>query len=567
MKFLKGNILFFILFILLSLAWNSGFTTEKGNSESLYETVFVQINRSIFISGSELKYSAWVTNETDKQTSNIIYFEIIDCNGWPVSKWKSKTQQHKCSGEKTIPESINNGLYFFRAYTNAMREYPNEAVFTTPILIQRIYEDPADSVCLTDTYKLTDTIQIKNQGSNHKFLNIEVSQTNDLTLNLVAGDELKNSDLTVAITELPDILFLNTPINFEAKAKNSREFLFKKKPELLPHENGYYLLSGRLLYLPDSVPVAQKYIYLASPDSTIHFSYFKTTKNGEFCFLIDSAYDNKILYLQLDDLECPKDSLFWDVDSKEPNKPFKYHYYHRKTSDSERDYIDELQKREIINQVYKSSKSEVKHTPIEIIQPNFFYKPAYVVKPSDYVDLNDFRDICDNILPSVRFKVENNKVEIGMVINQQVIYDNILLCVNGIPCLNMNFIENLNSKDIKQIEIFNQVLMYGDLTFNGVIGIYTNKDGLDERLFCNPYYAFTNSYYSDGNSATFQSPTTSSPNVNPDYYWNPSVNLKGKESQCIRIPKPEIGTSYIISVNGLVNQLYPFGYQKIIKLK
>lgn len=522
------------------------------------EKVFVHINKNVFINGSELKYTAYVSNEINRQVSSIVYFELLDCNNVSMLNWKSNTKGQIVSGSIIIPESILNGVYYLIAYTNKIRNYPFSALQYTPVVVQRIYEEPVDSICIANTGYASDSVSIKANKNN--YLNIDIVENDSYSIVLKPQPNLEIAKLSVSVTEISPAQNNSYTKTFKSFSENTNKVFIKKPIKAEPMENNFSILSGKILNLKDSTPYANKTVYLAYPDSSIHFKYFITNTVGEFCFLLDSSFNNKVLYLQTN---C-NDSLKWTIDDKTILNSQIPTATNTHTNFGQKDYITLLQKREVVHRVYHDNPFYKSKTP-SFSQTNFFHSPKNVVKPSDYIELTNFQDICDNILPSVRYKVVDNKVQIGMVIDQSIVFNNVLLSVNGLPCFNTDYISGLTSKDIKKIEVFNSVIMHGNLTFNGAIAIYTYKKEIDKKALVKSYHYINNDFYSGIIPETTKK-DKSLPVVTPDVYWNPNLKISDNKTITVFFNKPEIGSNYIVTINGLVNNTIPFGYKKTIKL-
>lgn len=548
---------FYIIALLFLITMHlKSFSQNKG-----IEKVFVHINQNVLVSGSELKYTAYVSNEYNKQVSSIIYFQLLDCDHIPVLNWKSGTNQQVVFGSKNIPESIPNGVYYLSAYTNKIRNYPLHGLNYTPVVIQRIYEDPIDTICFNNEAFQADSNSISTNTTFDEYLKVDVSENGKYSIVLKPQSKLKNAQLSVSVTEFSPTQSSNKSETFYSFSKKVNHIIENKKIDLLPMENDFSIISGKVLSANGSTPYAQKIVYLAYPDSSIHFKYFTTNINGEFCFLLDSSFSNKAIFLQTNST----DSLNWIIDDKKTFNKQIPKAGKSSTNLTQQEYITKLQKREVVHRVYHTLPT-YNTTTSDFYQNNFFHIPKNIVKPSDYIELTNFQDICDNILPSVRFKVADNKVQIGMVIDQSIVFDNVLISVNGIPCFNTEYISKLTSKNIKQIEVFNSVIMHGDLTFNGAIAIYTYKKDIDEELLANSYYRFDNNFY----SGVVQEKTdkeTSLPIVTPNVYWNPNLKIVKNKPTTILFNKPEVGNKYVITINGLINNTIPFGYINTIELK
>lgn len=560
LKLIKTNIARIVIMLFFILGTLNPTFAQSTN----HEKVFVHINRDILLNGSYLKYTAYTTNNESSERSKIVYFELVDCDQITILNWKSNTKNQTTSGSIKIPEHIQNGLYYLKAYTHKIRNYPANAIYTHPLIIQRIYEDPNDTLCIDNALLTSDSFAIQKAKTQNNYLTVEIEDNIDLKITLNPKQNVESANLSISITEIAPLNVTENLRNFTAFNHKVEQRLIGKELTYKPTEKNYNIISGQLLKRFDSAPIPVKCIYLAYPDSTIHFSFFKTNSKGEFCFLLDSTFNNKDLFFQLNDMNCQKDSIVWLFDDKQLQNQSLPNLSYIEVSNTQKEYITELQKRELIHRIYNQPKTIKKDTEQSPSIKNFFQNPSTIVKPSDYIELTNFQDICDNILPSVRFRIVDHKVQIGLVINQQIVFNNILICVNGLPCFNMNYIENLSSKDIKRIEVFNSVLLHGELTFNGVIGIYTYKKEIDDRIFCNTEYNLQNTYYSKEETDANTDKTT--PTLTPDIYWNPSIIFTPNKPITFNIKKPEIGNSYRININGLINNSIPFGFESEIKI-
>jgi hypothetical protein len=117
---------------------------------------------------------------------------------------------------------------------------------------------------------------------------------------------------------------------------------------------------------------------------------------------------------------------------------------------------------------------------------NLNYKPDFVVRPEDYSELIDFKELSSNILPTVSFKKSANEYSLHVFdMKNRIQYSqNASLLLNGIPFSDLSYIAALGSKDIANIEIFSTHLMYGDWSFYGLVSVFT-KDRKMPKSFLN----------------------------------------------------------------------------------
>jgi hypothetical protein len=90
--------------------------------------------------------------------------------------------------------------------------------------------------------------------------------------------------------------------------------------------------------------------------------------------------------------------------------------------------------------------------------------------------------------------------------------------------------------------------MYGELTFNGVVSIFTHAKEFNTQQYSINGTAYQNQFYS--NRIVAHATSNRQPTVLPDIYWNPSVILTPDQPFSIKLNQIDIGHNYVISVRG-----------------
>ncbi len=536
------------IFILLLLTTSLANATES-------EQLVVQINRQVYINGAYLKYNIYLTNpgNPNANVSNVVYFDIVDAQNNSYLKWKSRIKCHNLTGQIILPETLNNGVYYLKAYTNVMRSYSLSQIGIAPFIVQRIYENPTDTLVFAKVPVI-----------NNNVLDLPVDikiDSNKTHVTIQPGQNLLGANLFVSFTELSpfDTILnktnaLNTNSTFTNKDIKNAEFYT---------EYGDMAIAGRVIYSADSTPVANKIIYLATTNNNVNFIYTTTNASGQFCFLVDTVYDNKKIVLQIIDNNLIASQVIWQIDQNQ------YNWYNNvdkgktNTDIIQKDYIYSLQKRELVHRIFNPDKNfDNKQLQTDSL-PMIFGKPNFTVNTDDYEPLNNFRELCDNILTTVKYKTENDKIKIGIVSpRQETVYDNTLICIDGIPCNNYNYIAKLGSKDIKYVDIYNNTILYGNITFNGVVSIITFKKPKPADFLSNPYYIFNNQFYS--NPAPSIS-VAQKPNINADAIWK-SFTINNNPLK-INIEHPHIGSEFNLKIQGIKPDGQILYYNKNLKIK
>jgi hypothetical protein len=146
--------------------------------------------------------------------------------------------------------------------------------------------------------------------------------------------------------------------------------------------------------------------------------------------------------------------------------------------------IDAVTFRKIFNQQYLTIQ------PVPVVKRDaypYYGIPTKTIDPHLFIDLPDFNEISRELLPGVKFR-NYNRIPTLQVFNSaqnNFFMEPPLLLLDGIPIQDLSVIKDMGTKDIGKIEICQKERFYGDLTFPGVVAIYTTKSDYSRVLNSN----------------------------------------------------------------------------------
>ncbi|MGE4290405.1 MAG: hypothetical protein AB7E36_17145 [Salinivirgaceae bacterium] len=503
------------------------------------EKVWVHLNKKVLITGSLLKYKVYVTtNQPLGYKKTTIYFELANDKNKNLLSWKSLATNNGLTGTYQIPENLIPGIYIFKVFTNASRNNS----FVTKILIQDIASEPLSSFSIS-----------KNNGSlnavtsDNKFFKLQVIPD---SLQLTTRVKIKSksainvSPLTVSITEItPFDSLLSAPVS---------KIETNQTPEQYVSERDFTLLTGKVTDTLGN-PLINHTVYASMSSNRVYFCYANTDSLGRFWLVFDSTYNNRQVLIQVEPDKNQPTVLTLD---KKSLRLAQTNADSIPANTAQMNYTLALQKRELVNRIF---------TPVNQIKPiekpdstkeNFFHRPRYTIYPDEYELLNNFVEIADNIVPTLRFRKNNDSYELGMVLdNQQVHYNQVLVCLNGHPFFNLNALAKLSSKNIERIDVYNTITFWGEKTYNGILAIYTKKADAAFEKYHTAFAIFNNRFYEPQFFPSVQTDSTS-PLVLPDIYWNDAVILSEKKPFEIKLNKIDLGKNYRLRITGISNETF-----------
>lgn len=102
------------------------------------EEIFLDLPKNIFFMGEPVRFAGYVFDKIKKLPSSEtvnVYVCIYDESGTPITEQLFYTDKGKFYGEIRIPKEKSAGKYFVKAYTNWMRNFPEEFMYMQDIYL------------------------------------------------------------------------------------------------------------------------------------------------------------------------------------------------------------------------------------------------------------------------------------------------------------------------------------------------------------------------------------------------------------------------------------------------
>jgi hypothetical protein len=155
-----------ILLICVMLAFTyAGFTqqTTLWNNLQQYglgypqEKVYIHFDKPNYLTGDDIWLKAYVTVGPQNQLSamgQVLYVDLISPSNKVVKNLKLLILHGVSIGDMHLADTLEQGTYHVRAYTNWMRNLPEQTFFNTSFTVGRLMPDPA---IIQSTFKYNET--------------------------------------------------------------------------------------------------------------------------------------------------------------------------------------------------------------------------------------------------------------------------------------------------------------------------------------------------------------------------------------------------------------------------
>ena len=574
-------VMVFLLFIESGLITDCCASASSGNlTGNNCEKIFVHLNKSVYVAGENLFYKVYLINgenAADDPESKILYFSM---SGPVLEKpilWRINIQSNSVQGIYKVPENLKGGTYELKVYTNRIKYDSPEYVYSKNILILSLSEQIPETLLMPVSDDISHEMQrTKCQTVSDSLLQVRTSKpeysinenvTLEISLHNMKVNDLANLSLSVS----DDIYFASLLNNTDICEQFSRYNRGEKTKCSKELENFGYILKGKVKSKSDRLPVINGKIILGVIDSiSPSLLYTETDSSGCFMIYLKSAYDNRELILQLLG-NSDKSGLIWEIEDKSISwgNTFQSHII----TDDELKYLNSAKDITLIEAIYAPKNDEIPKVE-HASSFNYFKNPDILIFPADYSDLINFKEITDNILRTVRFinRDNDNSISIFEPLSH-VWFENSMVLLNGIPFTDLNYIASLGSRAIKRIEVIKSGFLAGDLTFNGVLSIYTYDNKIPAGYLKNNTYVVQNpvnltnrlivadTVYNSGQSGSHY------PDFRNNLIWKPNIMMKGDGKVTIKFPASQLTGKYGINIQGITTSGIPLSSEAFFDIK
>jgi hypothetical protein len=575
-------------------------------SERAYsrEIVFVHPDRQVFVSGETIRFSARLIDlnrQTDQRQSSVLYLQIAGPDGSVLLTVRSDIEENGISyGCIILPDTLTTGLYYLTAYTNCMRNYDSQWLWSSPLILVDRHDEKIDSLAFLNAASQSgdQKISFPEQGSEKSNVDLKIVTDKDLfgkrekvkVYLRLTGLENSSSyaDISISVSEIAPFRFLHNEIpDIESFVKSIRfaqldpekaGAMTGVQPCRYLREDEGYILSG-IVFDKSSGSIIQKAcVLLSTPDTVADLKYSFTDTTGRFYFLLDRCYNNKELILQTKDDTSYQGNTEILIDDRSVVKqdvpPVRL-----TLDDSLRTFLSNHLTINLINSSFrKNYHSDEKPESNTCVNSgyDFFGKPDVIIYPSDFVDLPDFNEILENLTPYVKFRADKNgvytvhlpSIETHMYLSDE----NALVLVNNVPLFEYGMLNNLNSREIEKIEFCMRMMMYGDMQISGIISVIANEDFLPSLAKENKVIQISNDVVKRNNGHILQdnkdsnSSGTKIPDFRQTLYWDPDVRINGNSLE-IEFYTSDLKAAYEIKAQGLTGDGKPVYAAKVINIQ
>jgi hypothetical protein len=485
-----------------------------------FENIYVHTDKDIYFAGDRLFYKMYLQSSPGQAGdihSSVFYLGLADTTGRFVAQLELYAKNATYSGSILLPDTLATGIYSLAGWTNNML-IDRSAVFSRQVLLlnrfdekvmgfvnsQRLFALEPDSMAAVeiidlDAWKHPSRIfsaekthyRTREMVTLHPELSglpesiasasITVTRAESLLQNvpgaLSAGDDIPRSGQAnsrqQAMIRLQQGLF--PPEAFQA----INQTITIKQPEFMIIPEGIGpVINGKVFERNSSAPVSNAVVFLSALDTVVNLKYSVSQSDGSFYFLLNEYHQGKELYLSV--YNGQDDVSKYEIHLREKFVPRPFSANKVITHENIFGYLEEA----MVFKRIQRAVSPVNYARVSITDPSasmpaplVYFSPLHKIHTRDYVALDNFFEIGNEIVPNLRLRRRGDHVMASIVNpnNRSLLSGEPGFFFNGVYVSGVKSLADLPSEQIASVEVLSVPWLFGNIEFSGIVGVFSGE--------------------------------------------------------------------------------------------
>ncbi len=524
-------------------------------SGMIRERIFLFTDRTLYAVNENILFKADYSinkNFQNRPWSTVMYVELISQDGHSLVQRKFQLSETGTEGNILIPGNLPSGIYYLKAYTKWMRNFPSAGYEYKPVKIINPFTDKMESLNIPE-----DSVHSANL----------VSFSRDTSFNCSTDKKKyeKREKVTINVSMKKGVEFqMEASVSVCKTGTNNLPEGYSGSNVSITHTEGNFeyfpeprgiSISGKVINKNNKQEVTNALVHLSLLNRNSFYSGFISNSRGQFLFTFPFSEGTSDFYVEANKENLP---LSLQIDDEFCNKPFSPGYIPFKLTDSEKEIAQETCINMQINKMnFQSFNSDAGiENRNDTVPFSFYGEPSRVIYTRKYIELTNIREFFFELVPEFLIEYQNEKPVLKLARITTLAAFPPLCLIDNVPVTDMEKFLNIPTEKIEKIEIIDKPYVSGNIEYNGIIQAFSkNRDmaGIDlskNSMFFNySLYSGTKPvYFPDYADKTYHARI---PDRRNTLYWNPALQLKQSEEQNISFYTADITGEYEILIQGL----------------
>lgn len=466
----KYHFLLFLIFSAVSFPSLPAQEPAGLSTSSFRETVWLQSDRHIYLSGEEIWFKAQVLDRLTLQPSLLsrnLRVELTDAVGNRLVRHNLLMGAGSLAAGIQLGPDLSTGWYYLRAYTNWMRNFDGSEHAVIPVKVV----NPRDTRPVSAE---TDTLASPVPGIRFPVI-----------LELPSGDLMFRTQYQVKI-QAPEGLRANPPAGFSILIALDEPATFTTLPTaisypdttavpiLYPAETWSGLLTGRVSDQTTGAGIAKVPLGITLLINN-QFEAAETDADGYFSIALPGLHHSCDFIANF--ISEPEPDWTITLLPAFDDRPWKPREREFRLSERELEYLKTLIRNRQILHLFPSASKEISPIKDSVVpRKTFFDPPDRTILTDKYIELANVRELVYEVVPDVTVRKKGENLSIS-VYNSQPFAEGYptLVLLDGIPITRHNELLELPPSRIRSIEVKNKVYIHGNSIFSSIVNFVSRN--------------------------------------------------------------------------------------------
>lgn len=523
------------------------------------ESLTLATDRSIYAVSEVANFSSFYTPPpgiSPETWSTVLYVELIRWNGSKIARCKVPILNDHASGTIFIPDHIESGVYYLRAYTRWMRNFSPYVYTYLPLTIinpttKKTERGPVNNDSIQQLVQVSYTMN--EQDVEISGLGIETSRQSVLDIDMRLIKEDLSGIYTISIVRKVPGAGLNQSIGFLPPGVQNENLKMIFYPELRG-----MALTGKVIDRNSGRILPGIQLGLSSTIDPFYFTVTSSDSSGQFRFTFPSLQDEFEFHLINinpgdDGAEILIDADFCNRQVSLPYIPF---------------HLMEDQK-EIISDIVRNAQLQDRYRAQELSEKFMSFKPFYgepsrIILEKDFIELDNLEEFLYELVYEATVRYDEGTPIITLSGEKTLASYPVLLLMDNIPVRDVKSLLEVECRKVQRIEILNKGYVIGDFMYSGIIAFYSEKgDMAGMRSGLNSHYFSLEMFEPDSGESSETDQELSSLHI-PDrrntLFWKPYVPISAGKTLSLSFRTADSPGEYVLYLRGLDNYGRPVSY-------
>lgn len=308
----------------------------------------------------------------------------------------------------------------------------------------------------------------------------------------------------------------------------------------------------------------------------------KTNEEGYFLFELRPFTSEAEVILKLSDVDESQENIVYELEQNLPKlQETDFSDLKLKNIDPQlfNNYVNYKQEDLIIQRIYNPNPTKTLDDPMVSINNGFFLSYNYERDFTEYIALNNFREMVRELIPGVVIKEESSSAKIYLKeFDEKNNYlidpfpNQPLRLIDGMPVFDSNEILDINPEKVKMLRLINSRFSLNGVIFDGIFEMTTVDGDFHQNLQSNHLKYGLEGFSEQSENLNDETAIENNnygrtPNFKSVLYWNPSLKMKTNQTKQVEFRASDDIGEFLVQIKGMDEEGNIINYQTTFRVE